>query len=220
MVLEEILLKNPNLEGVFCLTTSYRNEPNPIPGRHDLIFPMFEFESRGNIQDLEKLERELLTHLEFSEPAKISYEEACRDYCADILDAEHENNLCEKYNGSAILYAFPKRTHPFWNMEQNSNGFYNKIDVLLGGMETIGSAERSCEPEKMREGFMNISDGKYKQKLFSLFGEKRVLKELDEYLSLEMFPRFGGGIGITRLYSAMKKKRLIRNEDGIFIKFD
>ena len=38
MWLENVLLENPSLDGVFCLSTSYRNEPTPIPGRHDLIF--------------------------------------------------------------------------------------------------------------------------------------------------------------------------------------
>ena len=44
MWLEYELLKNPSYPGYFCVSTSYRQEPNPIPGRHDLIFPMFEFE--------------------------------------------------------------------------------------------------------------------------------------------------------------------------------
>src|SRR5690606_1789986 len=34
MWLEIELLKNPNAPGVFCATTSYRNEPFPVPGRH------------------------------------------------------------------------------------------------------------------------------------------------------------------------------------------
>ena len=45
MWLEYELLKNPALSGVFCVSTSYRLEPNPVTGRHDLIFPMFEFEA-------------------------------------------------------------------------------------------------------------------------------------------------------------------------------
>ena len=60
MWLEYELLKNPDVSGVFCISTSYRNEPNPIPGRHDLIFPMFEFEGRGTLEDLVTLEKELL----------------------------------------------------------------------------------------------------------------------------------------------------------------
>ena len=47
MCLEIELLKNPEFSGVFCITTSYRNEPIPIPGRHNLIFPMFEFSIDG-----------------------------------------------------------------------------------------------------------------------------------------------------------------------------
>jgi hypothetical protein len=53
------------LPGLFCLSTSYRNEPNPIPGRHEKIFPLFEFEMKGNFEDLKKLEKELLMHLGF-----------------------------------------------------------------------------------------------------------------------------------------------------------
>jgi aspartyl/asparaginyl-tRNA synthetase len=65
MWLEYELLKNPTWEGVFCVSTSYRAEKNPIPGRHELIFPMFEFESKGTMKDMVKLESELLKHLGF-----------------------------------------------------------------------------------------------------------------------------------------------------------
>lgn len=37
MWLEHELLANSEVKGLFCVTTSYRNEANPIPGRHDLI---------------------------------------------------------------------------------------------------------------------------------------------------------------------------------------
>ena len=34
-------------------------------------------------------------------------------------------------------------TSPFWNMSRNDDGLTaKKMDVILGGMETIGSAER------------------------------------------------------------------------------
>jgi aspartyl/asparaginyl-tRNA synthetase len=63
MWLEYELLTRPEVAGVFCVSTSYRQEPNPVPGRHRIIFPMFEFESKGTIEDLRKLECELLEHL-------------------------------------------------------------------------------------------------------------------------------------------------------------
>jgi hypothetical protein len=47
MWLEYELLKNPGVAGFFCQSTSYRQEPDPTPGRHDLIFPLFEFEMHG-----------------------------------------------------------------------------------------------------------------------------------------------------------------------------
>jgi hypothetical protein len=30
-------------------------EPNPVPERHDVIFPMFEFEFKGDINELMEL---------------------------------------------------------------------------------------------------------------------------------------------------------------------
>ena len=66
MWLERELLENSGAPGVFCITTSYRNEPNPVEGRHDKIFPMFEFESHGNMDDMIKLEKELLHYLGFN----------------------------------------------------------------------------------------------------------------------------------------------------------
>ena len=60
MWLEYELLNNNDVPGYFCLSTSFRNEPNPIPGRHDKIFPMFEFELKGDMNDLRQLEIQLL----------------------------------------------------------------------------------------------------------------------------------------------------------------
>ena len=51
----------------------------------------------------------------------------------------------------------------------------------------------------------SISDGEYAKLLYDKFGYERVEKELDEFLSYDFFPRFGGGIGITRLMSALDK---------------
>jgi hypothetical protein len=54
----------------------------------------------------------------------------------------------------------------------------------------------------MREMFYTIEGGGYSAKLFELFGKERVEKELEEFLSLDFFPRFGAGIGLTRLARA------------------
>jgi hypothetical protein len=56
----------------------------------------------------------------------------------------------------------------------------------------------------MKEQFFAISEGKYSQLLFSKFGKERVIKELDAYLAFDMFPRFGGDIGLTRLERAFE----------------
>mgnify|MGYP003352474605 CR=1 FL=1 len=101
MWLEIELLNNPQWDGVFCITTSYREEKNPIPGRHELIFPMFEFESKGTMKDLEKLETELLEFLGFNVPVSVDYNTLCLEYETDILESNHEEIMWRDL-GSAI----------------------------------------------------------------------------------------------------------------------
>lgn len=205
MILEEVLLSNPNLNGVFCITTSYRAEKNPIEGRHETIFPMFEFESKGTMEDLLKLEHELLVYLGFGSPVERNYDDLCQEYGGvEILENEHEARMWKELGHCVSLQNFPIRTNPFWNMKHNQDNIFNKVDVILFGQETIGSAERSCDVEKMREMFYTIENGGYAKKLFDLFGEERVVKELNDFLSHDFFPRYGAGIGLTRLARAME----------------
>ena len=203
MWLEYELLKNPEWNGVFCISTSYRQEKNPIPGRHELIFPMFEFESKGVMKDMVKLELELLDYLGFDKPVEVNYDDVCEEYGGiPILEDEHESRMWKEKSSVISLQNFPLRTNPFWNMKHNENSVFNKVDVILYGQETIGSAERSCDPEEMRHNFYTIEHGGYSAKLFELFGRERVESELNEFLSFNFFPRFGGGIGMTRLSRA------------------
>jgi len=215
MWLEHELLKNPTIKGVFCVTTSYRNEPNPIPERHDKIFPMFEFESHGNMDDLITIEEELLSFLGFGSVldfSAVKYEDASTKYGVSELDVDEEEKLCKDFSTCTFLTDFPQRTHPFWNMKQNEvdKNLFNKVDVIMHGMETIGSAERSTNVEEMRHQFHTISDGEYAGLLFNHFGKERVEAELEEYLSHDMFPRFGAGIGVTRMVRAMKLSGLLK----------
>ena len=212
MWLEYELLKNPEWDGVFCVSTSYREEKEPIPGRHELIFPMFEFESKGSIADMIKLETELLEYLGFGTPKHETYDQVCEEYGGvEILEDEHETRMWKEKGSVVSLEYFPRRTNPFWNMKHRGEGIFNKVDVILYGQETIGSAERSSNVEEMREMFYSIEDGGYSQKLFDLFGKERVEKELEEFLSMDFFPRFGGGIGMTRLaraYELLQQEQL------------
>ena len=203
MWLEHELLMNPEWPGCFCISTSYRQEKNPIPGRHSLIFPMFEVESKGTMKDLINLESELLEYLGFDSPVKVNYDDLCLKYDTQILEHEHEKKMWDEIGTSVSLQNFPIRTSPFWNMKRDKEtGLFNKVDVILYGQETIGSAERNCDVEEMREMFYTIEDGNYSAKLFELFGKERVEKELDEFLSYKFFPRFGWGCGLTRLARA------------------
>ena len=200
MWLEYELLSNPSVEGFFCVSTSYRAEPNPVEGRHETIFPMFEFEMHGGVEELEKMEIELCEHLGIPlEAANIkSYGEWQDEYKVRELDHGHEAAI-----GRGMITEFPEWTSPFWNMARNDDGTSRKIDVILNGMETIGSAERSTDKGQMRETFYTISDGGYAQILYDTFGHESVEKVLDEFLEFDFFPRSGGGIGVTRIMQAI-----------------
>ena len=82
--------------------------------------------------------------------------------------------------------------------------------MILHGIETIGSAERSCDKEEMRKQFLTISEGGYSSLLYDKFGQKRVNDELEEFLDHDFFPRFGGGIGVTRMIRAMELSNIIK----------
>lgn len=214
MNLEEILLKNSNVEGVFCQTTSYRQEANPIPGRHDLIFPMFEFESKGNYANLNELMKELLVYLGFGKYlengnfAGNDYLNVAADFGVKELGVKEENAIETKYSPVFFLKNFPEYTSPFFNMKRNGETA-NKLDVIIYGVETFGTAERETDVEIMRNRFYTISGGEYAKLLFSNFGKERVEDELEAFLSLPQIERFGGGIGMTRLVKALMK---LKNE--------
>ena len=89
---------------------------------------------------------------------------------------------------------------------------FRSVDVILYGQETIGSAERSCNVEEMRNNFYTIENGGYAAKLFELFGKERVEKELEEFLSFDFFPRFGWGCGLTRLARAYELLMIDKEE--------
>jgi aspartyl/asparaginyl-tRNA synthetase len=217
MWLEYELLSKPESKGFYCVSTSYRNEPNPVEGRHDKIFPMFEFEMKGNMDEMKKMEEELLDHLGFNKFYSGSYPEG--DY-ADVAakyntkELEHEQKLRQDHGPVFFLKNFPNFSSPFWNMKQAEDsplecGHAKKIDVIINGIETIGSAQRSTDTAEMRKQFYNISEGGYANILFSNFTKERVEKELDEFLSFKFFERSGGGIGITRLIKVMKESDLL-----------
>ena len=85
MWLEHELLSKPEVPGFFCVSTSYRQEPNIIEGRHDLIFPMFEFEMPGTIDDLHKMEIELCAYLGFGNVVDKNYEDWAVEFNVEEL---------------------------------------------------------------------------------------------------------------------------------------
>ena len=212
MWLEYEILSKPDVAGYFCVTTSYRMEPNPVPGRHDVIFPMFEFEFKGDINELVELQKELLVHLGYNKSNfyENDYKAIAEEFGTTELEHEHEEKLYTDKSPVAFIKNFPEFTSPFWNMRRNpSDDTSYKVDVILSGMETFGSAEREVDKDVMRAKFESIMEGSYKNKLFELFGEERTRAELDEYLELNFIKRSGCGIGVTRLIKSMDKEGLL-----------
>ena len=212
MWLEYEILKQPDVAGYFCVTTSYRLEPNPVPGRHDIIFPMFEFEFKGDMQELIALQKQLLTYLGYDSNKFYinTYKQIAEEFDTKELENEHEQRLYTEKSPVAFITDFPEFTSPFWNMKRNQdNDTSKKVDIILSGMETFGSAEREVDKDVMRDRFNTIMDGSYCNKLYELFGQERTQAELDEYLQLEFIKRSGCGIGLTRLIKSMKKENLI-----------
>ncbi len=210
MHLEEALLQNPSELGFYCMSTSYRQEPHPIEGRHDLMFPMAEFELPGDITVLEQFERDLLMFLKFYDLGDLvrgnyprgDYDDVASDFGVAEIGADEEALIQDVFGDVFFLRNFPNSTSPFWNMKNNGT-HASKIDVIIKGVETIGSAERSTNPDEMRHLFKTISGGMYCDILFALFTERRVMAELDTFLAHDFFPRCGGGIGITRMMKAL-----------------
>ena len=212
MWLEYEILKKPDVAGYFCLTTSYRLERNPVPGRHDIIFPMFEFEFKGDMNELMELQKELLTYLGYDNSNFYvnNYKAIADEFGTKELEHEHEERLYKEKSSVSFITDFPEFTSPFWNMRRNTQDDTSyKVDVILSGMETFGSAEREVDKEVMRNKFETIMDGRYKDKLFELFGEERTRAELEEYFELNFIKRSGCGIGLTRLIKSMEKEQLL-----------
>ncbi len=221
MFLENYLLTYPEEKGYFCVSTSYKNDPNTVEGMHDKNFPMFEFELKGGMDELRKVEMELLDYLGFNmaeyENIRLdlnyqrgNYDDICKKYGVEELEPKHEEQIEKNFGRVFFLENFPERIIPFWNMKLNEDKIHsNKIDVIIHGIETIGSAERSTNKEEMREKFKTISNGEYAKILYDKFTKERVDSELDKYLEYDFFERSGGEIGITRMLRALKLSNLL-----------
>jgi len=207
MTLEEIIMKNYDRPGYFCITTSYREEKDPNPERHQMVFPMFEVEAPIDLEGLAQLETELIRYLGFPKPVRMNYMDALERYGVSEIGHLEEKKMYAEF-GPVLLMNFPKE-QSYWNMKLNDDGeTCSKIDVILD-IETIGSAEREIDTEKMRKRFYEISEGNYANTLFEKFGRERVERELEEYLKLNFKKRSGFGCGFGRLCAIMRKEGML-----------
>lgn len=199
-----------NIKGLYGITESFRDNENKVKRHEARImngrFNMFEFEMVGNFEAFLELFIGVLLDLGIKEQhiKPISYQYACeilgKDPSSYILNDDDEVWLNSRVAPCVLLTYFPERTNPFWNMRTNPlTGNAYKCDLILGGMECAGGAERSTDVAMQERRFNSLPQ--YKEKLYAEFGKDRVLKELDYYFSL-LTPdsiRSGCGIGLSRL---------------------
>ena len=159
-----------------------------------------------------ELEKELLIHLgyEASKFLRGSYLDIASEFSTKEIEHEHEQKLYDDKTPTFFLTDFPEYTSPFWNMKRHENGeTANKVDIIMSGQETIGSAERETDKLMMLDRFKSIMEGSYKDKMYELFGEERTMSEMADFLKFEFIKRSGGGIGVTRLIRSMKLEGLM-----------
>lgn len=214
----DLMINSDYLDGVFCVTASYRDEPNPVEDRHMKSFPMFEAEHKGNFKHLIETISNCCVHLglvkHIDDIRIFTYKELCEHYNVEELTSTHEELMWKEFGDVVAITYFPEKTSPFFNMkkdgfDKDGQRLSKKVDFIVCGQETFGCAERETDLQIMRESFYTISDGKYAGLLYENFGEERVKQELEDFLALPMIERWGFGMGISRLLRAMKIKGLI-----------
>jgi aspartyl/asparaginyl-tRNA synthetase len=221
MGLEEDILEHPDCPGLWTYGISFRKElTSGTDNRRNQMFPMIEFECRGGLFDtLLPVYDEIFASLGFqssgSENGKfprVEYMELLDRYGVEEIGEEEEMRIQDEYGPVVFLINFPENTHPFWNMRRDPNtGLAKKCDVIVGGRESAGSAERETDKEVMKNRFLTIENGLYAMKLYDTYGRDRVDSELNTYLdSHEFFVRSGAGLGVTRILQAAHEHGLLK----------
>ena len=205
MWLEQETLKNPEFPGVFSVTTSYRQYENPVANRHEGVFPIFDFEMPGTIDDAAKLQKELLEYLGFAEGdvPEFLYDDVTSEFGVRRIDSSVESRLYKDHGSVVIVKNRPESVQPSWVVSR-ADDVAIMLNTVLYGVETVSIAQRATNTDNMRERFYAINEGQYAADLFAKFGQARVERELGEYLSHEMFPRCCGSIGLIRLIRALR----------------
>lgn len=196
-------------KGYFAHNTSTRDEYKAGDGRREFKFPLTEFEfinetEESGFDELALFLSKLITHLGFSPPEMVYYEDECYHLGTEFIGDEEEQALCEKYGSVVLLGKFPLRTDPYWNMRHAGCDIYDKIDVIIHGFESIGSAVRSCNVREMRTNICLQDEGNYLRTMYEYFGKERVDTEIEEYFDYDFIPRCGGGLGMSRIIRGMK----------------
>lgn len=212
---EFAIMHYPFVDGVFCISTSTRDEDRVDSDRYFYKFPMLEVEFWGKLSNLINFQKELLEYLGFGPRdsfPELYYTDLMKQYGVKELTHEHEDRMCKDYGPIVFLKQFPDFTDPYWNMNNTDPEDLrdpnipcsDKVDGIFYGREASGGAQRSCDPKKMMENFEQIVNGEFAKMMYNKFGRIRVLSELESYHSLKFKVRSGVGFGISRVIRAVQ----------------
>lgn len=201
--------------GYYCMNTSTRNESRAGDGRREFRFPITECEfavetEESGLEELAQFLERMIVHLGFEKPARRYYTEECKIRGVKKLDDIDEADICNQAQNSVVLLMkFDEESDPYFNMRKNADGTFDKIDVLIDGVETVGSAVRSCNKDEMLDMLKKQDKGKYLTTMYKYFGEETIKNEVNDYFSYKFIPRCGLGIGTSRLIKALERHNLV-----------
>lgn len=142
---------------------------------------VFDFVMNADMQDLVQLERELLEFIGF------------------ITNIPMINYSVHSLYDIYFLDHFPNHMYPRWNRKQKDDQYAEQVNLMIKGDEVISSFELSCNKCDMRNTFYHEHIGN----LIQLFGEERVLCEVESFFNCEFITRSCGTIDIDKMIEHM-----------------
>lgn len=205
---QESLILDPSagVDGVFTSGVSYRREQDADFVRRMEMFNLVEFEKRGDFNALVGMLQRFFLSLGYKpeEVRIVNYDDACKHFGVEEIDDEEERLLGPEFGAKVVqLIRFPEHTHPFFNMKRQGDVAL-KMDVIAGGWECVGSAERESDLALVKHHLATSVDGKY---LDSLVRASMNLDRLDD------------GVPLSQVYEEAKQ-RVERDMGGYFALFE
>lgn len=176
LLLKLELLKNPQYKGLYTITNVYKSGINSEM-TSDNIYPLFEFVSSGNMEDLIHLNLQFSKFIFNTENITIKHYSTISKYC-DIRK-ENYTKLCNKYCQPNSKYKIllirdcskSDVDKLCWKYSSDDT-VYKTIDMLVNGIKIMESGERDGNTSQIILEILTHND--YIDQLCSLFSKEKV----------------------------------------------